>query len=127
MAHFERARANCFCGVKRVPGKCVGTGTPSLIHLGYLTWNGEERTARIPNEEVRAEFRKIIKGRNVNRKWMELIGRSQKLLEDTIAGNGTAVANAIEEIRDTQYAPTYYNDEQALRYVRNCLQITDAS
>ncbi len=98
-----------------------------LIHLGYLTWNGEERTAHIPNEEVRAEFRKIIKGRNVNRKWMELIGRSQKLLEDTIAGNGTAVANAIEEIRDTQYAPTYYNDEQALRYVRNCLQITDAS
>ena len=54
-----------------------------MIHLGYLTWNGEERTARIPNEEARAEFRKIIKGWNVNRKWMKLIGRSQKLLEDT--------------------------------------------
>ena len=39
-----------------------------LIHLGYLTWNEEEETARIPNEEVRTEFRKILNGRNVNRK-----------------------------------------------------------
>ena len=39
--------------------------------------------ARIPNEEVRAEFRKILKGRDVNRKWMELIGHSQKRLEHT--------------------------------------------
>ena len=88
-----------------------------LIHLGYLTWYRDDGTAHIPNEEVRSEFRKILKGRNVNRKWLELIGRSRKLLEDTIAGNGVAVAAAIEEIRGTQYAPTFYNDEQALRYV----------
>ncbi|HBA51236.1 MAG TPA: AAA family ATPase [Lachnospiraceae bacterium] len=88
-----------------------------LIHLGYLTWNEEERTAHIPNEEVRIEFRKILKGTGVNRKWAELLGRSHKLLEDTLAGNGDAVANAIEEIRGTQYAPTFYNNEQALRYV----------
>ena len=88
-----------------------------LIHLGYLAWQEEEGTARIPNEEVRTEFRKILKGWNANPKWMELIRRSRKLLEDTIAGNGAAVAEAVEEIRDTQYAPTFYNDEQALRYV----------
>lgn len=88
-----------------------------LIHLGYLTWHEEDGTAHIPNEEVRSEFRKILKGRNVNWKWMDLIGRSRKLLEDTIAGNESAVAKAMEEIRDTQYAPTFYNDEQALRYV----------
>lgn len=88
-----------------------------LIHLGYLTWNEESGAVRIPNEEVREEFRKILKGTNVNRKWMELISRSRKLLEDTIAGNEEAVVKAIEEIRDTQYAPTFYNDEQALRYV----------
>ena len=88
-----------------------------LIHLGYLTWNEEEGTAHIPNEEVRIEFRRILKGTDVNRKWMELLGRSEKLLEDTIAGNEAAVCEAIEEIRGTQYAPTFYNDEQALRYV----------
>ena len=88
-----------------------------LIHLGYLTWYEEEGTAHIPNEEVRAEFRKILKGGNVNRKWMELLSRSRKILEDTIAGDGAEVAKAIEDIRGTQYAPTFYNDEQALRYV----------
>lgn len=88
-----------------------------LIHLGYLTWHEEDGTTRIPNEEVRIEFGKILEGTGVSQKWIELIGRSRKLLEDTIAGNGAAVARAIEEIRDTQYAPTFYNDEQALRYV----------
>ena len=88
-----------------------------LIHLGYLTWHEEEGTARIPNEEVRAEFEKILEGTGVSRKWIELIGRSHRLLEDTIAGNSEAVAKAIQAIRDTQYAPAFYNDEQALRYV----------
>lgn len=100
-----------------------------LIHLGYLTWHTEEGhstekgyfrkdgTAHIPNEEVRGEFEKILEGTEVNPKWMELISRSRELLEDTIAGNEEAVVKAIEEIRDTQYAPMFYNDEQALRYV----------
>lgn len=94
-----------------------------LIHLGYLTWHteeghsGEDGTAHIPNEEVRLEFEKILEGTGVSRKWVELIEHSRKLLEDTIAGNGPAVAKAIEEIRGTQYAPAFYNDEQALRYV----------
>ncbi len=88
-----------------------------LIHLGYLTWNEEDGTVRNPNEEVRGEFRKILKGTNANRTWLELISRSRKLLEDTLAGDGEAVATAIEAIRDTQYDPTFYNNEQALRYV----------
>lgn len=88
-----------------------------LIHLGYLTWDREEKTARIPNEEIKGEFRNILRGGNVNRKWMELIGNSEKLLESTIAGDSDAVVKAIEAIRQEQYAPTFYNNEQALRYV----------
>lgn len=88
-----------------------------LIHLGYLTWNEDEGTAHIPNEEVRMEFEKILRGTGASRKWIELIGRSRKLLEDTLAGNGEAVAAAIDEIRGTQYVPAFYNNEQALRYV----------
>ena len=88
-----------------------------LVHLGYLTWCEESGRVRIPNEEVRDEFRKILKGKNVSRKWTELIGHSQKLLEDTIVGNSEAVVKAIGAIRETQYAPTFYNNEQALRYV----------
>lgn len=88
-----------------------------LIHLGYLAWREEDRTAYIPNEEVRIEFRRILKGCNVNRKWAQLLSCSQRLLDDTVAGDAKAVAQAIDKVRQTQYAPTFYNDEQALRYV----------
>lgn len=88
-----------------------------LIHLGYLTYHEDEETVRIPNEEVRIEFDKILKSSEVNPKWIKLIRDSQKLLDDTIAGKERAVAEAIEAIRETQYAPTFYNDEQSLRYV----------
>ena len=88
-----------------------------LIHLGYLTWNKEDGTAHIPNEEIRMEFEEILEGTGVSQKWVELLSRSRNLLDDTVAGNGESVAKAIEEIRGTQYAPTFYNDEQALRYV----------
>ncbi len=88
-----------------------------LIHLGYLSYNDDERTVRIPNEEIRTEFRGILRGVDVNDKWIELINRSKKLLENTIKGDGEAVAKAIEEIRDTEYAPSFYNNEQALRYI----------
>ena len=88
-----------------------------LVHLGYLAWNEEEGTARIPNEEVRNEFEKILKGAGQSSEWIKLVSRSRKLLKDTIAGDSEAVARAIGEIRDTQYAPTFYNNEQALRYV----------
>lgn len=88
-----------------------------LIHLGYLTWNDENKEAHIPNEEVRIEFEKILKGTDASPRWLELIEYSRKLLESTIEGDSDAVAEAIETIRSTQYAPTFYNDEQALRYV----------
>ena len=57
------------------------------------------------------------KAGNGNRKWIDLVSRSLKLLEDTIAGNSDEVVKAIEAVRATQYAPTFYNNEQALRYV----------
>lgn len=88
-----------------------------LIHLGYLTCDSTHGIARVPNEEVRDEFRNFLGNDHFSEHWLRLIGRSRKLLDDTIAGNGDAVAAALEEIREEQYAPQYYNDEQALRAV----------
>ncbi len=88
-----------------------------LIHLGYLTYYEEEQTVQIPNEEVRIEFRQFLAQKRVNTGWITLMKRSQKLLDDTMAGDCSAVAAALEEIREEQYAPQYYNDEQALRAV----------
>ena len=50
-------------------------------------------------------------------KLIKLVQESDKLLNDTLQGNGDAVAAAIDKVRSSNYAPTYYNDEQALRYV----------
>ena len=86
-----------------------------LIHLGYLTYHEEEKTAKIPNEEIRLEFQQFLEAKNTGKKWTELIRRSQKLLEATIQGRANEVSAIIEEIREEQYAPQFYNNEQALR------------
>ena len=57
-----------------------------LIHLGYLTYHEADSTVQIPNEEVRKEFRAFLIKKRLNAGWMELIRRSQKLLDDTLHG-----------------------------------------
>lgn len=86
-----------------------------LVHLGYLAYNSNEKRVRIPNEEVRMEFDKLLRDRS-HAKLTSLIMRSEQLLADTLAGNENAVAQAIENVRQTNYAPQYYNNEQSLRY-----------
>lgn len=87
-----------------------------MIHLGYLTYDAEAGLARIPNEEVRTEFIKLLESGETPH-FAELVRTSKKLLQDTLAGNCDAVVKAIERVRESNYAPTYYNNEQALRSV----------
>lgn len=107
-----------------------------MIHLGYLAYEevpdtyedteeGELLTgiARIPNEEVRFEFNKILR-KGQHKKLMQLVRMSDELLKDTMEGKEEKVAEAIERVRDMEYAPNYYNDEQALRYVIKFAYIT---
>ena len=88
-----------------------------LIHLGYLTYHESEKVVQIPNEEVRIEFRQFLSQKKVNAGWVNLIKRSQKLLDDTFGERGEDVAAALDEIRQEQYAPQFYNNEQALRAI----------
>ena len=87
-----------------------------LVHLGYLSYNKKNGTVRIPNQEIGQEFRDILKnpGRT---KLAGLVNESEKLLQDTMACRAQAVAETIERVRQTNYAPQFYNDEQALRSV----------
>ena len=97
-----------------------------LVHLGYLAYEqitelyGEDEQiierVRIPNEEVRIEFKKMLSMAE-HPALVELFNKSKKLLEDTKSGNEEAVAKTIEQIRHTNYAPQFYNNEQSLRYV----------
>ncbi len=87
-----------------------------LIHLGYLVYNSETRRVRIPNEEVRFEFDDLLQNAQ-HTGLARLVQNSEKLLQDTLNGNETEVVNAIVRVRNTNYAPMFYNNEQALRYV----------
>lgn len=87
-----------------------------MIHLGYLAYDGETKCVRIPNQEVYSEFAGLVRKADTN-KLADLIKASQDLLNDTLAGNSDQVAKALEHIRESHYAPTFYNNEQALRYV----------
>lgn len=46
-----------------------------LIHLGYLTYNEEDGAVRIPNNEVRGEFKMLLSSKNEGEAWMKLIMR----------------------------------------------------
>ena len=84
-----------------------------LIHLGYLAYDPEHETARIPNEEIRREFQKSV--REVDRtETIARVAASAKLVEDTVHGNETAVAEEIERVH-AEWPSLYYNTEQALR------------
>ena len=76
-----------------------------LIHLGYLTYDAEEKKVSIPNEEVRQEFVRAVKFCR-HTEIANLVKNSDKLLRDTLDMDASRVA-----------APVFYNDEQALRSV----------
>ena len=76
-----------------------------LIHLGYLTY-----------EEVRMEFESLLR-KAKHKELIRMVANSDQLLKDTISGNAEAVARAVQEVHDSNYAPTFYNNEQSLRYV----------
>lgn len=87
-----------------------------LIHLGYLAYDSEKKTAYIPNEEIRQEFQKSI--REVHHDaTLKRLQESDALLEATITGDETAVAAQIERIHREETAPLHYNKEESLRSV----------
>lgn len=87
-----------------------------LIHFGYLSYNRDNRTCRIPNQEVRQEFERTIQDTG----WSVIanaINNSEQLLKYTLAGNEEAVAKAIEIAHQENTSILQYNDENTLAYV----------
>lgn len=87
-----------------------------LVHLGYLAYNGNEKTVYIPNEEVRAEFIRATK--NSSREELsKVIKNSDALLKATLRMDGEEVAQRIEMAHQYYANAKFYNNEQALRMV----------
>ena len=88
-----------------------------LIHLGYLSYNDDKRTVRIPNYEVQQEFERTIQDGGNWGNLAKLLNQSEQLLADTFAGNADAVAAAIDLAHDSGTSILKYNDENSLACV----------
>lgn len=88
-----------------------------LIHLGYLTYDFDTKTAWIPNAEVRQEFINSISDTSEYKKVTQAIEQSDKLLKYTLAQNKELVAEMIADVHNENTSVIQYNDENSLACV----------
>ena len=88
-----------------------------MIHLGYLAYDAESRTVRIPNKEIRMEFIEALRGSKTHKKLQAMVRLSDRLVNATLDGNEQQVAEIVGQIHDSDAGPDFYNNEQALRSV----------
>ncbi len=85
----------------------------ALIHLGYLGYDADDRTAYIPNYEVANAFHSAMKQSS----WDE-IAKMFKMCNDilyaTIRGDSEKVAELLELSHETYISVQKYNDENSL-------------
>ena len=87
-----------------------------LIHLGYLAYNQDKNTCRIPNKEVREEwFRALNKIPEEYTVTSQIIQSSKELLAETLQGNADAVAKALDISHIHVTSNRSYNNEDALQ------------
>jgi hypothetical protein len=89
-----------------------------LVHLGYLAFDSERSEVFIPNEEIRGEFIRAVKGNGWN-EILDSIKQSVELLEATWRMDGEAVAAGIDAVHQEMTSILNYNNENALSCVIN--------
>ena len=86
-----------------------------LLHLGYLAYNMEEKTCRIPNREIRQEWLNAVEVSESYSETNRIIEESRELLKETLAGNDGAVARALDVSHIHVTSNRSYNNEDALQ------------
>ena len=87
-----------------------------LIHLGYLSYDRQNRECYIPNREVSGEMVNAVEASNW-KQVAEALRQSEKLLRATLDGDEEAVARAIDAAHDENTSILSYNDENSLACV----------
>ena len=88
----------------------------ALIHLGYLGYHSDRKSAYIPNYEVASAFELALETGS----WNEVaksISKCDELLDVTIDGEADRVAELIELAHETYTSILKYNDENSLSCV----------
>ena len=88
----------------------------ALIHLGYLGYDADRKSAYIPNYEVASAFELALQTGG----WSEVaksISKCDELLDATIDGDECRVAELIELAHEAYTSVLKYNDENSLSCV----------
>ena len=85
-----------------------------LTHYGYLSYDEERETVRIPNEEIRMEYAQSVH-RVTHVETIQRVKRSVQLMKDTADMRADAVAAELQKVHTEEYNPRHYNNEQSLR------------
>ena len=88
-----------------------------LVHLGYLSYDYENQTVNIPNNEVLIQFKSALNGQTQWGGLCRAIEESFELLEATLNKDEEAVAGIIEKIHDESIPALSYNNENSLAAV----------
>ena len=86
-----------------------------LSHLGYLSYDLNTGTCRIPNREIRNEWLRAIADDEDYSVTNSIIDSSRELLEKTLEGDGDAVAKALDISHIHVTSNRSYNNEDALQ------------
>lgn len=84
-----------------------------LIHLGYLGYDSVTKEAFIPNREIIEEFENAMSVGGWS-EVMRVLKASNQLLEDTLNGNETAVAEGLDNAHMEAASILAYNKENSL-------------
>ncbi|MBO6214120.1 MAG: AAA family ATPase [Lachnospiraceae bacterium] len=87
-----------------------------MIHFGYLSYDEEKESARIPNNEIALEFADMIHG-VTHKETIARVKESDELLKAMIAGDEAKTADIFQRIHMEESSMKYYNNEQALRAI----------
>lgn len=86
-----------------------------LIHVGYLAYDRDNGTCRIPNREIRQEWLNAVEVDEEYSVTNGIIEASKELLERTLEGDGEAVAKALDVSHIHVTSNRSYNNEDALQ------------
>ena len=88
-----------------------------LIHLGYLGYRSDKKTAYIPNKEINDEYVASMRAKGLWKETIDAVLKSRQLLADTLAGKADVVADCIRRVHEQNSSVLNYNNEQSLRFI----------
>ena len=86
-----------------------------LIHIGYLAYNMDDETCRIPNNEIQQEWKNAVSVVEEYKVTDRIIKASKDLLAETLRLNADAVAKSLDESHIHVTSNRSYNNEDALQ------------